>query len=132
MHKNKARAAPVLGAENVPKSVDWYCHNLNFTCPGGIFTGMDNNPVYAVLKRDDLEIHIQIRRRQPQPEHRESIESDAYFFTADTKAIYKRCKSQGVKIIRPIDDSAYGLTDFCIEDLAGNRLNFGWESEYLT
>jgi hypothetical protein len=132
MNAMKAHAAPVLGAENVAESVQWYCDNLHFTCPEGIFMAGDNIPVYAVLKRDDIEIHIQIRRRKPHPAPREPVESDAYFFTADTKSLYKHCKSQDIKIIRPIADSQYGLTDFCIEDLVGNRLNFGWESEHLT
>jgi uncharacterized glyoxalase superfamily protein PhnB len=93
---------------------------------------MDDQPVYAVLKRDKIDIHIQIRRRQPQPGSREIIETDAYLYISEAETLFNHCKAQGVNIIWPLQASHYGLIDLMIEDLAGNRLVFGSENPDLT
>ncbi|MEC7367998.1 MAG: VOC family protein [Pseudomonadota bacterium] len=132
MSKNRPRVAPVLGAQDVSQAVQWYCQKLGFRCPSGVYQGMDDQPVYAVLKRDEIDIHIQIRRRQPQPDSRQSIETDAYFYISEAETLFNHCKAQGVNIIRPLQASDYGLIDFMIEDPAGNRLVFGSENPDLT
>jgi hypothetical protein len=60
MSNSHHRVAPIIGAQNLTQAVAWYCQNLGFTCPSGIYKGMDGQSVYAILKRDEIEIHIQI------------------------------------------------------------------------
>ena len=72
--------APVLGANNVANSVDYYREKLGFQNANGIFRpeGHETSGVYAIMTTDDISLHIQIRRRELNPDETEPIESDDY------------------------------------------------------
>lgn len=121
------RIGPILGVRSVEKAVGYYTGTLGFECPGGIFEGAAGGEggVYAVVRRAEIEIHLQIRRREIFAGERESIESDAYIFVNDADALCQEFEAKGVVIYRALADAPYGLRDFAIEDLDGNRLVFG-------
>ena len=121
------RIAPTLGVRDVKKAVEYYVGVLGFECPGGIFEGgaPGEGGVYAIVRRADIEIHLQIRRREVFAAKRESIEGDAYLFVPDVDAIFEEFKAKAVVIHRPPEDAPYGLRDFVIEDPEGHRLTFG-------
>ena len=120
--------APVLGANNVANSVGYYREKLGFQNPNGIFRpeGHETSGVYAIMTRDDISLHIQIRRRDLYPNDRERIESDVYLYVEDVDPVFAEFDKRGAKIVRGITDGPnYGLRDFVIEDLDQNRLIFG-------
>lgn len=120
--------SPVLGARDVRSACDYYCAKLGFTCPDGVFSpaGDESGGVYAILHRDGIVIHLQIRRREVYQMPRERIESDAYFYVGDADRLFEEFRQSGAKIFRePEDGPTYGLRDFVVEDLDGNRLLFG-------
>ena len=120
--------APVLGSINVANSVEYYCERLGFQNPNGIFRPEDheNSGVYAIITRDNIDLHIQIRRRDLYPNDRERIESDVYLYVKDVDPLFAEFDKRGAKIVRSITDGPnYGLRDFVIEDLDQNRLIFG-------
>lgn len=121
------RIGPVLGVRDVKKAVDYYTHVLGFECPGGIFEGAvpEEGGVYAVVRRRDIEIHLQIRRRDVFAAEREGIESDTYLFVDDVEALCQEFEARGALILRRPQDEPYGLRDFVIEDPEGHRLVFG-------
>ena len=121
------RIAPILGVRNVRKAVEYYTNVLGFELPNPIFEGVAEGEggVYAIVHREAIEIHLQIRRRELFADERESIESDAYLFVADADALYDELKGRGARIVRVIQDEPYGLRDFTIEDLEGHRIVFG-------
>ena len=122
------RICPILGVPDVRAAVDFYTKSLGFALSeGGIFAGVGEGEggVYAIVLRDQSEIHLQIRRI-PYPERkRESHESDAYLFVSDADALFEEYESRGVTILRGLQDEPYGLRDFTIEDAFGHRLVFG-------
>ena len=120
--------APVLGAKSVADSVEYYCQKLGFQNPNGIFKpgGHEDQGVYAILTRDSIDLHIQIRRRELYLTQRERIESDVYLYVEDVDLLFTEFDERGAKIVRSITDGPnYGLRDFVIEDLDQNRLIFG-------
>jgi hypothetical protein len=40
-------------------------------------------------------------------------------------ALFELLRAQGVSIVRPIENSSYGLRDFVIADIDGNTLGIG-------
>jgi hypothetical protein len=127
MRAVKAHAVnPILGARDVHASTTYWCDELGFSCPGGVFEGVDlEGGVYAIVSRDDARVHLQIRRREVFAAPRESIESDAYIYVDDAQALYDDYVARGVSIHRPIEDSPYGLRDFVIETPDAHRIVFG-------
>ena len=121
------RIAPVLGVRNVQGAVDYYTGMLGFECPGGVFEGVapGEGGVYAVVRRGEIEIHLQIRRRPLSAPGREGIETDTYVFVSGVDALFEEFQAKGVVIHRAPENSAYGLRDFAIEDPEGHRLVFG-------
>lgn len=121
------RIGPVLGVRDVKKAVEYYTGVLGFECPGGIFEGgaPGEDGVYAIVRRGDIEIHLQIRRREVFAGKRESIEGDTYVFVNDVDALFEEFEAKGVVIHRAPENAFYGLRDFVIEDPEGHRLIFG-------
>lgn len=121
------RTAAILGVRDVKTAVDYYTSVLGFRCPNGIFEGMGpgEGGVYAIVTRDDVDIHLQICRRDVFAEKRERIESDVYLFVPDADALFAEFEAKGAIIHRPPEDEAYGLRDFVVEDPEGHRLVFG-------
>ncbi|MEE3279931.1 MAG: VOC family protein [Pseudomonadota bacterium] len=120
--------APVLGTKNVANAVEYYREKLGFQNANGIFRpeGHEADGVYAVMTRDEIDLHIQIRRRELYPDARERIESDVYLYVEDVDLLFTEFDERGAKIVRSITDGPnYGLRDFVIEDLDQNRLIFG-------
>lgn len=119
------RPAAILGARDVKRAVDHYCGILGFECDS-VFEGVgDEGGVYGIVHRDGVSLHIQIRRRDLFPSGRESIESDVYIYVDDADALYAELCGRGARILREPADEPYGLRDFSVEDLDGNRLVFG-------
>jgi uncharacterized glyoxalase superfamily protein PhnB len=121
------RVAPVLGVRDVAKATAYYTSTLGFEYPAGVFEGVapGEGRVYAIVRRGDIEIHLQIRRREVFASERERIEADAYFFVSDVDALYTELVASGATIQRKPEDAPYGLRDFVVEDPEGYRLVFG-------
>jgi uncharacterized glyoxalase superfamily protein PhnB len=48
-----------------------------------------------------------------------------YLYVSDADALYAEYLGRNVRVVRPIEDSRYGLRDFVVEDDEGHRLVFG-------
>jgi len=121
--------APVLGVRDVRATAEYWRDVLGFTLDpqAGIFDGVDaeEGAVYALLARDGARVHFQIRRREPRPPERESIETDLYFFVEDVDALHREFAERGAEITQSPTDAPYGLREIRIEDPNGIRITFG-------
>ena len=107
---------PLLPAADVAKSAAWYRDKLGFAI-AGVFP----NNGYAIIKRDDVEIHFwgcsdsHIARN-----------TSAYFRPDDLDALYGEMKraSEGGKI-SDIEERDWGMREFYVWDPDGNLLRFG-------
>ena len=127
------RSVTILGCRDVPRSAEWFRDVLGFHLDPeiGLFgDDPDEGPVYAIVDRDGVNLHLQIRRLDL-PAGREEIETDAYFYVTDVDALYAELKSTGV--LHPVSRDGISTTDFGTREFAtldrdGNLISFfRWE-----
>jgi hypothetical protein len=116
----------MLGVRSVQAAVEYFCDKLSFERPHTLY-GPPNEPVYAIVQRGGISVHLQIRRHAVFSGPREDHEGEAYFFVPDANALYQELVGRGVRIHRAFQDESYGLRDFTIETPDGHRLTFGSE-----
>jgi uncharacterized glyoxalase superfamily protein PhnB len=119
------RVAPILGVDDVVTAVGYFVDELGFTRPSRIW-GSEEEKVYAVLRRRNIEVHVQIRR-QDEEIARGEHDGDADFFVDDVKALRNEFRRKNVTIRRDLEDEPYGLLDFTVETPWGHRITFGSE-----
>jgi hypothetical protein len=108
----------------VPEAVDFFCEQLGFERPL-MLHGPAEDPVYAIVRRGGIEVHLQIRRRTVFAGPRENHEGDAFFVVPNADELRTEFASKSLKFLRDIQDEPYGLRDFTIETPQGHRLTFG-------
>lgn len=127
------QVAPVLGVRDVAAGVDWFRDVLGFDCPGGVYVvGEGEAPVYAILFRDRVSIHLQIRRREIFDNARDSFEGDTYLkfdYKPDAvervDVLHQELVDRGAVIHRGLLNEEYGFRDFTVLTPMGHRLTFG-------
>jgi uncharacterized glyoxalase superfamily protein PhnB len=80
---------------------------------------------YAGVERDNLLIHLQAARETK----RHVGQGAANVFVTEVDALHEELKARGARILKPPQDYAYGMRDFDLDDLDGNRLTFGMQSK---
>lgn len=124
------RSAPVLGVRDVQAAADRYAEVFGFDCPGGIIRPADGEAVYAVMRRDGIELHLQIRRRDVWAGARGDHERSAYFYCADVDELHDEFASADVRVIQPPTNMPYGNRELVVEDDDGHRIAFGVDRDY--
>lgn len=105
---------PSLAVPDVLAAADWYTSRLGF------FTGFTwgTPPTMAGVNLGNVQIFLQ----QGAPSPRGCSVS---FVVGDADALYAYHQAQGVEVVVPIDDRAYGMRDYRVRDLNGYELSFG-------
>ena len=82
---------------------------------------------YAIGLLDGLEVHLKeaTRNEAERGWRRTNEHLDAAAGVDGIEAFYDRCVANGVSIIKPLADTAWGTKDFCIEDPDGYIIAFG-------
>lgn len=82
---------------------------------------------YAIGLLDGLELHLKKAPKnpsEPQP-RRDSEHLDASAGVDGIEAFHDRCLANGITIVKPLADTAWGTKDFYIEDPDGHIISFG-------
>ena len=116
--------APVVGCTDVTLVPEWFRDVLGFNLdPNLVFVlDEDDGASYAILDRDGMNVHLQIRRR---PIAHEDNTYDFYASVPDAAALLKEFEGRGVKVVQPLEDQPYGMRDFSVENPEGGRIMFG-------
>lgn len=110
-------AATLFVVQDVLKAVAHYRDVLGFKVG---FTYGD--PVfYGGVERDEVTIHFQAADKT----QRQSGRGAVNVFVTEVDALHDELRSRGATIVHPPGDRPYGMRDFEIDDLDGNRLTFG-------
>lgn len=112
--------APQLLVDDLDHSIIYY-KKIGFTF-GELWDGF-----YAIGMLDGLELHLKEAPKNPsERQHRRDNEHlDASAGVDGIEAFYERCLANGVAIIKPLADTAWGTKDFYIEDPDGHMISFG-------
>lgn len=118
---------PIFGVSDVRAAAEFYRDQLGFFLDPetGVFAPFGEEAVYAILQREGLEIHFQIRRGQLQRVEKGKLDRDAFAFVADVDALYAEYRSREITIIQELIETPYGMREFTIEDPFGFRISFG-------
>lgn len=113
-------AATVFVVADIVKSLAYYRDALGFQV-----TFQYGEPLfYACLCRDEVALHLLAAGKTKQLSGHGGI----CVFVKDVDAIHAELVERGAKVIKPPQDYAYGMRDFDLVDLDGNRLTYGMES----
>ena len=107
--------------------VDDLMRSMNYYQKLGFRFGEPWDGFYAIGELDGLELHLKeapknAAERQHQREHGHL---DAAAGVDGIEAFYEQCIANGVTILRPLQETAWGTKDFYIEDPDGYIISFG-------
>jgi len=113
-------AATVFVVSDIAKSLAYYRDALGFNV-----TFEYGQPLfYACLCRDEVALHLLAANKTKQLPGNGGL----CVFVKDVDAIHAELVERGAKVIKPPQDYDYGMRDFDLVDLDGNRLTYGMGS----
>lgn len=105
---------PVFAVENIKES-NTYCQDklgfINTWCWG-------EPPARAVVVLGGLEIQLDASKGGP------TDKSVVFFHVNNVQAYFDSCVRNGAIIELPLEDRLFGVRDFRVQDLFGNRMGF--------
>lgn len=112
--------APQFLVDDLQRSIAYY-QKIGFTF-GEPWEGF-----YAIGHLDGLELHLKEAPRNEADRHqrRDNEHLDASAGVHGIEALYDKCVTNGVMILKPLAATAWGTKDFYIEDPDGNIVSFG-------
>ena len=116
--------APQLLVDDLDRSITYYKKI-------GFVFGEPWDGFYAIGLLDGLELHLKEAPKNPlERQHRSDNEHlDASAGVDGIEAFYERCLANGIAIIKPLADTAWGTKDFYIEDPDGHVISFGGRAD---
>lgn len=111
------RAHPVYTVADVAAAIEWYRRVFGFE-PRLVNPPGDPVPVYAVLHRDGVSLHL---LRKDEAPHGLAAPVQAQFWTTgNLDELFRRAESLGAKVLQRPGDRAWGHRDFMVADPDGN------------
>ena len=105
---------------DIAKSIVYYRDALGFD----VTFEYDDPTFYTCLCRDEVALHLLAADKTKQlPGH-----GGLCVFVRDVDAVHAELVERGAKVIKAPQDYAYGMRDFDLVDLDGNRITYGMES----
>ena len=113
-------AATVFVVSDIASSIEYYRSALGFKV-----TFQYGEPTfYVCLCRDEVALHLLAARETRQLPGNGGM----CVFVKDVDSVHAEIAARGAKVMKPPQDYDYGMRDFDVIDLDGNRLTFGMES----
>jgi uncharacterized glyoxalase superfamily protein PhnB len=111
------RVAPVFPVADVSQAVEWYGRVFGFE-PRTIHPPGDPTPVYAILNRDGVLLHL---LRLDEAPHGLAAPVQAQFWVnSDIDGLFNRAQPLGVKVLQRPADRPWNHRDFMVADPDGN------------
>jgi uncharacterized glyoxalase superfamily protein PhnB len=107
-----AHPTPELPVEDVERAQQHYRDALGFEI-GWLYPGGG----IGAVSRDNVAIFFRRRGRPFEP-------AVHWIFAADIDATYEELRSRGARIVEPLETKPWGLRQFTVEDIDGNRFYF--------
>ena len=112
------QVSPTLHVANMRRALSFFEGSLGFRCTFKLDDDLHPEIPYAIVARDGVEIHLQLRDAA-------AGTSACYITVDDADVVWAEVQKAGVRVTRPIENSGYGMRDFNIADPDGNSLGFG-------
>ncbi|MGH9564966.1 MAG: VOC family protein, partial [Candidatus Angelobacter sp.] len=118
---------PELPVEDVERAQQHYRDALGFEIgwlyreseisPQQSNTGIAGDAVMGAVSRENVAIFFRRRSRPFEP-------AVHWIFAAEIDATYEELRSHGARIVEPLAKKPWGLRQFTVEDIDGNRFYF--------
>ena len=119
------KAAPTFVVPDVVKTAEYYRDVLGFEIRGYFL----DPPVFAMVARDEVEIHLGKADKGAEMRSNQSIRkglgTDAYIFVSDIQALHAEFLKQGADIVEGPVRRVYNCVEITIKDCNGFQLVFG-------
>lgn len=118
------KLAPQLVVPDVVKTAEFYRDELGFTILGYFL----DPPVYAMVSRDDVEIHFgkaDGNTVQVNESVRKGLGSDVYIWVSDIDQLFEELSAKNVEIVEGPVKRIYGSIEVTITDCNGFQVVFG-------
>jgi catechol 2,3-dioxygenase-like lactoylglutathione lyase family enzyme len=110
------RSNPVYPVSDVAASIEWYRRVFGFE--PRLVNPPSGEPVYAVLYRDGISIHL---LRQDEAPHGLTSPVEAQFWIAgDLDQLFEQVQALAVTVVEAPGDRPWGHRDFVVADLDRN------------
>jgi uncharacterized glyoxalase superfamily protein PhnB len=116
------QVSPTLHVADMRRTLAFFEKSLGFRCTFKVEDELHPEIPYAIVERDQVAIHLQLRETA-------AGTSSCYITVEDADSVWAEVQKAGVRVTRPIEDSSYGMRDFNIADPDGNNLSFGQTTE---
>ena len=117
--------APQFVVPDVVSTAEFYRDKLGFELLGYFA----DPPVYAMVRRDNAEIHFgkidEGREMRFNESVRKGLGSDVYIFVSDVNALYMEFIERGVEVVEGPIKRIYNCTEITVKDCNGFQLVFG-------
>ena len=112
------QVSPTLHVKDMRRTLSFFEASLAFRCTFKLEDDRHPEIPYAIVARDHVEIHLQVREAA-------AGTSSCYITVDDADSVWAEVQKAGVRVLRPIENSAYGMRDFNVADPDGNTVGFG-------
>lgn len=112
------KVSPTLQVSDMRRSLSFFEGSLGFRCTFKVHDDLHPEIPYAIVERDDVEIHLQLSREK-------AGTSSCWITVTDADATFAEVQEARVTVTRPIENASYGSRDFTIADPDGNSIGFG-------
>jgi uncharacterized glyoxalase superfamily protein PhnB len=110
-------SSPIFPVADVAASIEWYRRVFDFE-PRIANPPGDEVPVYAVLYRDRVSIHL--LRKDEAPHGLIGPVQAQFWIGEDLDELFERVNGMGVEVIQPPGDRPWGHRDFMVADVDRN------------
>ena len=131
MSESRSTVIPALRYRNAPAAIDWLCQVFGFERKA-VFEGLDGTIGHAELTRNGGMIILgsvkddELAASFKSPDDLDGVETGSlYIVVADADAAHARAVAAGSRIIRPLQNTAYGSREFAVKDPEGHSWSAG-------
>lgn len=107
-----ARCIPILASLDIAETLLFHCEHLGFIG--------DAYGDYAILRRDDMELHFWLAQDRIHPEH-----TSCYIRGGQVPELYAEFAARGVPGLSTFEVKPWDMKEFSVIDPHGNLLRFG-------
>ena len=106
------RSDPIYPVNNVAASIEWYRRVFGFEPT--VVNPPSDVPVYAVMSRDGIAIHLM--SKDEAPHGLTSPVETQFWVSGDLDVLFEQVKAQGVTVVQALSDQQWGHRDFMVAD----------------
>jgi catechol 2,3-dioxygenase-like lactoylglutathione lyase family enzyme len=114
------RAVPVIGTEDIQKSISYYIDVLGF-----LFDFKYGEPaVYAGVKSGSAEIYFTHDPHLAKIIKEQKLNPEVFIWIPDAIHLFKKHVDKGAEIFEPLSDRSWGSRQYVIREINGYHLKF--------